>query len=1128
MLRAVPIVRSLVPATGRPSRRLLGQAATLLATLLPLAGGLHAQAATGKLEGSVHDPNGLPLAETQIYIAGTAYFALSDSRGHYFINNVPAGTVSIRAALIGYRPLEVRDLRVLAGQTITQDFTLEPAPVQLRELTVLAAENVLVPRDEVTSKQRVDGWFTERLPVDKARQVLALQPGVVAGVDTAGGVPELSIRGGRSDEAVTYIDGVPVSPGYRGLGLGTQGTEITVGTNALEEASVTTGAASAEFGNALSGVISIQTRTGGQQFSGALAYETDEPFGVKHGLGFNRLQTSLGGPIARNLTFFVSGVLEGQKSVRAGFDAEKAPIFVAAGLDTTVAVASDTTRTSDTTYVNVYNFAVSRGQCDEFPQSANQGIRTNYGLPCQGIRTPASANSTYELQGKLNYTYGRGSRLALSYLGNRNQGRQFDYSNLYNAGALWGYRTQNNIFTLTWTQNLRRTTERALALEAYLSYQQDRTIQSPLTNESERASRDPFGGFLLAPLRFRFDFENFPLDEELVRNAQEDRPGTRQAPYDPVGADQFNLIDGFGNNAYGLPGWYETGGPAFSSNQADPNLRLYREDRYVAKANLDWQADRYNRLRLGGEFTGYALDRYQSDLQDFNTFSDVYLERPTRWNMFVEDRLDLGDVVLVGGLRFDAYNSRASRDLLLDTVRASPTFGQYLRVGGAQQYGADGATFDDRPLVVSRPDHGHGYLSPHVQVSFPVTARTNFRLSYAHQVQAPDFALVFHGVNFGGLGTDLDFGKTILFEFGARHAFSDDMVLDLSAYNKDNLAVAAARTIQETNPFTGSRGGHLQMTNADYGNTRGVDLRLDRRIGNLLNGTISYSYQDSKSTGDDPFVNQDAGVVVLEEIGGSISPPPQAILPSRFSRPHTLAGAVSLTFPPDWKRGTLGGAVFGNLGVFAIFRYASGSAYTTCRAAAGNESAILATSISGCTQGLGAINAARLPALRQFDLRLAKQFNVGQIGLNAYLDVRNLFNFVNTLRVFRVTGGIVNPVDRQNRWSTDSSSYAAEARVSGVYGSDGSLDLRFGGAVASGCAGWLSGGGQPAAPNCVYLIRAEERYGDGDHVFTLVEQRRASDAFYAAVGQSSNFVARGRHNFTGDPRRLRLGVEVLF
>ena len=53
---------------------------------------------------------------------------------------------------------------------------------------------------------------------------------------------------------MTYIDGVPVTAGYRGDSrVGSAGTEISVGTNALEEASVTTGSSSAEFGNAQSG-----------------------------------------------------------------------------------------------------------------------------------------------------------------------------------------------------------------------------------------------------------------------------------------------------------------------------------------------------------------------------------------------------------------------------------------------------------------------------------------------------------------------------------------------------------------------------------------------------------------------------------------------------------------------------------------------------------------------------------------------------------------------------------------------------------------------------------------------------------------------------------------------------------
>ena len=59
----------------------------------------------------------------------------------------------------------------------------------------------------------------------------------------------------------------------------------------------------------------------------------------------------------------------------------------------------------------------------------------------------------------------------------------------------------------------------------------------------------------------------------------------------------------------------------------------------------------------------------------------------------MEDRLDLGDVVVIGGLRYDSYSSRASRPFLLDTVADSPTFGQYVNIAGAPIYEA-GGTFE--------------------------------------------------------------------------------------------------------------------------------------------------------------------------------------------------------------------------------------------------------------------------------------------------------------------------------------------------------------------------------------------------------------------------------------------------
>jgi hypothetical protein len=358
------------------------------------AGSLLAQGSTGKIEGRVRDQAGAPIANAQVFIVGSAFNALTNPQGYYFINNVPAGTYNVRAAFIGYKSTQVDGVKVLAGQTITVDIQLEQTAVQIQEITVVQQTQPLVPRDEVTSKQRIDGEFTNNLPVDRLNGVLQLQPGVVAATPNGN---SLSIRGGRTEEHVTYVDGVPVTPGYRGgARVSSAGTEINVGTNALEEASVTTGSSSAEFGNAQSGVISIQTRTGGNKFTGNLAYETDEPFGVNHSLGLNRVTGSLGGPIMQNLTFFVSGALEGQSTVESGMDSQKYPLFVQAGIDTTVAVPTALgDPTADTTMVPVYNYAVSRGECSDFESSTNPDIASNYGVDCQGIRVPSSARSTY-------------------------------------------------------------------------------------------------------------------------------------------------------------------------------------------------------------------------------------------------------------------------------------------------------------------------------------------------------------------------------------------------------------------------------------------------------------------------------------------------------------------------------------------------------------------------------------------------------------------------------------------------------------------------------------------------------------------------------------------------------------
>jgi Ca-activated chloride channel homolog len=90
---------------------------------------------TGRVMGHVRDQNGTAIANAQVFIMGSALNALTDAAGAYHLPTVPEGTQQIRAAFIGYKSTQAT-ITVRSGKTTTQDFSLEPTPVQTQELTV--------------------------------------------------------------------------------------------------------------------------------------------------------------------------------------------------------------------------------------------------------------------------------------------------------------------------------------------------------------------------------------------------------------------------------------------------------------------------------------------------------------------------------------------------------------------------------------------------------------------------------------------------------------------------------------------------------------------------------------------------------------------------------------------------------------------------------------------------------------------------------------------------------------------------------------------------------------------------------------------------------------------------------
>jgi len=1071
---------------------------------------LAAQQTAGKIEGTVTDQAGAPVANAQVFVVGTSFGAVSSDKGYYFINNVPVGTYTLRAQFIGFAPSEVRNVRVLGGQTITEDIKMQSSAVVLTGITVTAAAQPLVPRDQVTSKSIVAGDLVDRLPVDDVRQILSLTPGVVESGANAG----VSIRGGRPGEANVYIDGAPIrsTQGATGSMLGS--TNVSVGTNAIEEASVTTGALGVEFADAQSGVVSYTTRAGGTRLEGAGSWEGDAPFGDNVSLGLNRFEGSIGGPVPgiTNLRFFGSAVLRGQLSQVRGDGAEDVPVFVRSGVDTTVSTTDSLGNVSSTA---LPRYAQYSGQCGNLGSTGSavaQDMQSNYGFECQGVRRPMDWSSEQQFQGKLLYTYGTGSSISLTGLATGDQRRFTPGTNLDNPSIYRGQHNWTRMAILNLNHQVSRSAEQSLAITANLSYATEKGLNAPLDPASEAETRSPEMGMYFGALQFEgLDNFPFPITDQIIRD-QRTNSGTRGVPLFQGVPDvtQRGRLNPYGVSS--AQGWATDG---FATTAT-----TFEEKRFTGRLVVDWQANRYHRFTLGGDLKNTDLAFWSSNVAR-QIFMDAYVVNPVQYGLFAADRLDLGDVVLELGARWDFYNSNA----------LFPNTPLYVSSAGPAYWNPTSAT-DDTAYANSvartfTKALGHSSISPRLRVSFPITEQTGFRLSYSHQVQSPDFSTLMTGINndlsFTNtndvVGRDLDFGKSILFEFGVRHAFSQDFVLDVSAYNKDKVSDFAARILPFADPRDSTKITSINvLTNRDFGNSRGIDTKIDWRVGTSLSTAFAYTFQVSKNTGSDPFSYLNTFARQVSGLGDR-TPPPEAAQRTNDDRTHSLVGSVALQLPADYRSGTTMGAIFRNVGVFATFRVQSGLPYTPLvNSGTGQTAPRLAFGLGGRTLEGQSLNSFEMPWTKNVDLRLNKGVRLGRIDATLYADIRNLFNWRNIVGVFAETGDVVNRLHRTETIGIPTSTLAAstgeyrqlwnEAFAAGAFdAASKEVDL-------TSCASWLS------QLNCASLRRVEARFGNADGVYALDEQERAFNTYYDAFF--------GSWRFYSQPRNVRLGLEVRF
>lgn len=266
-------------------------------SLLLLVPALLYAGVTGKVAGIITDAQtGDPLPGANIQIAGTSLGAVSDMQGRYIILNVPPGVASVKISYVGYESQLVTNVRIMIDLTTALSVKLKPSAVQMREV-VIVADKPMIQKDLTSSGATMRREEIESLPVNQFSDVLSLQAGVTS-LDGS-----LHLRGGRSNEVGFMIDGMYVQDPL----LGRMITQIN--NDAIQELNLLSGTYNAEYGNALSGIVNIVTRDGGDNYSGNLEYRSSQ-FGIGryNALEENRFNGSLGGPLfSKKIKYFITG-----------------------------------------------------------------------------------------------------------------------------------------------------------------------------------------------------------------------------------------------------------------------------------------------------------------------------------------------------------------------------------------------------------------------------------------------------------------------------------------------------------------------------------------------------------------------------------------------------------------------------------------------------------------------------------------------------------------------------------------------------------------------------------------------------------------------------------------------------
>jgi outer membrane receptor protein involved in Fe transport len=675
------------------------------------------------------------------------------------------------------------------------------------EKTVLQGEAVVVTASAVSFKKDQ----TSSVRNVSAEQIAKLPvESVDQVVNMQAGVVQGHFRGGRSSEVSYLVDGLPVVNSFSEYTR----HNVYVEKEVVQDLEVIKGTFDAEYGQAMSGMVNAVTKEGGKLWHGFLSSGYSNYF-TSHNDVFIGLGES--GYLERNLSQDYKVQLDG-------------PIF----------------KDRLTVFMN-YRYQNNRGPLN--------GIhRFN---PWDYSVYPSTDPSTWHIEhtgdnefvamqqdfyhnamGKLTYKITSNLKVNLLYTFNGNKSKQYNFMYKYNPGGLgWNFSTIH-----FGSLDVNHMISRSLFYDLKFSYT-SRMEQSYLYED---------------PLDPRYLSPNYRGD----------------------------LTTGF-----------YTGGMVNPGKRKDTFLRG------DAKFDLNWQANKTHGFKAGFLYTSHVVDRFRVDVRnqyeglpvanemivdlvtgkiDFPYYTlevvpitdntiDIYRVRPYEMSGYVQDKMELDEMVIKLGLRYDYFNSN-------------------YHYPSNWRNPSNQLSLPDSMMSTMLPNDPQTQLSPRLGLSYQLSDQAVLRFSYGHFFQMPQMYALFENdiyrvppfdyqTTMGN--TQLKAEKTVQYEIGLWQQLMTGMGLEVSLYYKDIYNLLSTKIVTTYNQIK-----YGLFTNKDYGNARGFELTWDYQLGGFFT-QVNFTYSFTRGNADNPRET-------YTRAGNSMDPITR-LIPMSWDQRYTLNASASYT-----------------------------------------------------------------------------------------------------------------------------------------------------------------------------------------------------------------------------------------